>query len=409
MAKQRSSAALIVALSIVGVLLVVIRPLHREAQVLEHPAEEQVASAAVLSRALLDESLALGRGYLLANQKEEGNFNYEYDFLTRAYSTGDNQVRQAGPLWALALIHRDQPSPETRDAVLKGFAFFRAHSKELPDGRRIVIYPHSKYGETGTVSILSLALIEFLRVETGCPECADLTEDLDGYLKFLLSQKRKDGQYYEHYAYKDGASMDGTSSYFDGETLLALSKAARYLGHDELKDPVLDSAKRMYHHYVTEALQESQDPAILKSFYQWGTMAYYEIATSGWEDADVYGDHAIEMTHWMIGVHDVLERTFNTGYAFEGIMHAYELARRKGDTDAEALFRDAAQEGLGKLTTWQVGIPVANDYLRAHSTDDPLARGGVMNAADNPKLRIDVTQHQMHAVLLAREFLYPAP
>ncbi|MDD5026377.1 MAG: hypothetical protein PHH13_03300 [Candidatus Peribacteraceae bacterium] len=407
MAKQRFSVTIFVILSIVGVLLVVIRPFHRDAQVLEHTAEQKDAPAPVLNRALLDESLALGRGYLLANQKEEGNFNYEYDFLARTYSTGDNQVRQAGPLWALALIHRNQPSPETRSAILRGFAFFREHSKEFADGRRIVVYPHSKYGETGTVSILSLALIEFLRIEGECPECSGLTKDLDGYLTFLLSQKRKDGQYYEHYAYKDGASQDGTSPYFDGETLLALSKAARYLGHDELRAPVLDSAKRMYHHYITEALQESQDPAILKSFYQWGTMAYYEIATSGWKDTDIYSDHAIEMTHWMIGVHDVLERTFNTGYAFEGIIHAYDLARSKGDADTEVLFRDTIEEGLSKLTTWQVGISVANDYLREHSTDDPLARGGVMNAANNPKLRIDVTQHQMHAVLLAQRYLYP--
>jgi hypothetical protein len=32
-----------------------------------------------------------------------------------------------------------------------------------------------------------------------------------------------------------------------------------------------------------------------------------------------------------------------------------------------------------------------------------------MNAADDPLLRIDVTQHQMHAVLLARRFVYPTP
>jgi hypothetical protein len=29
-----------------------------------------------------------------------------------------------------------------------------------------------------------------------------------------------------------------------------------------------------------------------------------------------------------------------------------------------------------------------------------------MNADDDPLLRIDVTQHQMHAVLLARRFVY---
>ena len=30
-----------------------------------------------------------------------------------------------------------------------------------------------------------------------------------------------------------------------------------------------------------------------------------------------------------------------------------------------------------------------------------------MNACDDPELRIDVTQHQMHAVILARRYLWP--
>jgi hypothetical protein len=57
-----------------------------------------------------------------------------------------------------------------------------------------------------------------------------------------------------------------------------------------------------------------------------------------------------------------------------------------------------------------VGGPLAaeNPYLAAHPTDDPLAVGGVMNAASEPPLRIDVAQHQMHAVILALQHVYAA-
>ena len=54
-----------------------------------------------LSRDLLERSLELGTSFLLHNQKEQGNFQYEYDFVKRRYNPNDSQVRQAGALWVL--------------------------------------------------------------------------------------------------------------------------------------------------------------------------------------------------------------------------------------------------------------------------------------------------------------------
>jgi hypothetical protein len=73
-----------------------------------------------------------------------------------------------------------------------------------------------------------------------------------------------------------------------------------------------------------------------------------------------------------------------------------------------------------KLTSWQIGGPLveANPFLVENKTDDPVALGGIMNSAkaypDKPpekgdtrhELRIDVTQHQMHAVTLALRHVY---
>ena len=56
-----------------------------------------------LTRTILDRSLRAGTSYLLHNQKKEGNFYYQYDFLKKKYSKGDSEVRQAGALWGLAL------------------------------------------------------------------------------------------------------------------------------------------------------------------------------------------------------------------------------------------------------------------------------------------------------------------
>jgi hypothetical protein len=72
-----------------------------------------------------------------------------------------------------------------------------------------------------------------------------------------------------------------------------------------------------------------------------------------------------------------------------------------------------------KLTSWQIHGPLAdkNEFLKKNPTTDEWAIGGVMNKAKPAKrpkptttyheLRVDVTQHQMHAVTLALRYVYP--
>ena len=81
-------------------------------------------------------------------------------------------------------------------------------------------------------------------------------------------------------------------------------------------------------------------------------------------------------------------------------------ARVKGYSLKAEKYRDTIEKGLGKLSTWQVGSPVANSFIRKHPTADPLAIGGVQNHGSESPLRIDVTQHQMHAVILARRYVF---
>ena len=76
------------------------------------------------------------------------------------------------------------------------------------------------------------------------------------------------------------------------------------------------------------------------------------------------------------------------------------------DTKTAEKIRKVIDEGLAKLTSWQVSGPMQNEYLLEHSIGDKIALGGVMNEKDNPYLRIDVTQHQMHSVILALKYIY---
>jgi len=359
-----------------------------------------------LTRAVLDESLALGRRFLLNNQRPEGNFYYCYDFLQRRDVDGDSSVRQAGALWGLALIHRDGPSPQTAEAVARGLAFFRRYSRRTPTGGRYVAYPTDLMGSTGTVALVCLSLIETVRADPDSATAIARRRELDEYLHFLLAVRMPDGRFHARYDHRSGRGFGGPSPYYDGESLLALARAARYAGRGDLKGVLLESAERMYETHVEGALRLDPDSADTKGFYQWGTMAFYELYTSGWQGTKVYAPRAVALAEWMIDVHRTLDRTRNTAYAHEGMVTAWELARLSGDRRARDKIADVIDRGMAKLTSWQVGGPMENDFLRDHPTADPRAVGGVMNQRDGPALRIDVTQHQMHAVILARRFIY---
>ena len=140
-----------------------------------------------LSRDLLERSLELGTSFLLHNQKEQGNFQYEYDFVKRRYNPNDSQVRQAGALWGLALIHQNEPSEATSDALVKGFEFFFEHSKATSDGALYVVYPGDRAGRTGTVALMTLALIDFLRSDDSTADEPEYRSALLKYLDFLIS------------------------------------------------------------------------------------------------------------------------------------------------------------------------------------------------------------------------------
>lgn len=359
-----------------------------------------------LDRAAVEASLAAGRKFLLNCQRPQGNFRYMYDFVDRREVPGDNSVRQAGTLWGLASIHREMPTRQSRRAVDQGLAFFREHSRTDIFGGRFIVYPRERPASTGAVALVALALVEMIRSPMPDDEKVPYRRELAEYLKFLDRLRRRDGLWAAEYDTGTGSPGEGTSPYFNGESLLAYCKAARYAGMAEYARPAVESAHACYEAHVTQALRRDPDSDVTKGFYQWGTMAFYELYSSNWENTEACADYSMHLATWIIHTHGILDRSRNTAYAFEGLACAAEIARLSGDRAAADYLREVVDTGLAKLTSWQVGGPMPNDYLRENPTTDPRAVGGVMNGDDDPHLRIDVTQHQMHALLLARDFVY---
>ncbi|KQC08907.1 MAG: hypothetical protein APR62_03795 [Smithella sp. SDB] len=363
------------------------------------------SSALQLNKSILDQSIELASKYILVSQKDEGNFVYEYNLLTHKESVYDSQVRQAGALWGLALTHKEYPSSQTFLAMEKGLRFFKTHS--LVKGNvRFIVYPGEKSGSLGTVALVTLALIDFIPTVQDKKIKEIYKDDLDQYVNFLLLARKKDGQFYSSYNLETGQPFGNPSPYFDGEALLALVKAVKYSGYKQLKPIVLQSASRMHEVLVQQALKKDVDSPITKGFYQWGSMSFFEIYQARWENYRQFGQYVIDLAYWMIDVHETLKRPRNTAYAHEGLNCAWEIARLEKNEQAAQKIASVIDQGLYKLISWQKGSPLENEFLK--SVSDTKALGAVMNSKYDPVLRIDVTQHQVHAMLLARKYLYSA-
>ena len=119
-----------------------------------------------LTREILLKSFKLGNKYIINNQKPEGNFNYEYDFVNNEVTGTDNQVRQAGAVWALALMYTYDRNDETKKALDKALGFFINNTiTGSKQGNLVISYPRDDISNTNTIAIVSLALIDYLTLE----------------------------------------------------------------------------------------------------------------------------------------------------------------------------------------------------------------------------------------------------
>lgn len=254
-------------------------------------------------------------------------------------------------------------------------------------------------GALGTVVLVAMALAERLRRPEGLdPERLErMRRALDGSIAFVRASRRPEGRFYEEHDLSRGMRRGDPSPYADGEALLLFATLAVRDGRSDLLPETLRWAEEDHAVLVRDALAAEPDPASTKGYYQWASMAWAQLIAGG-HDPDLWGTRLTDLAVWMIEVHRTLSRTRNTAYAYEGLLPAFAEARRRQDPELARRLACVAHQGLRKLCSWQLGHPLASDALRGAPE---VYRGGVQNHALEPGLRIDVTQHQLHALTLA--------
>jgi hypothetical protein len=361
----------------------------------------QRCTAEPLTAADLDQAVALGGRYLVASQKSEGNFVYEVDWTTGAEKGGDNAVRQAGAVWGLALWHQEGVA-DALAPLDRALAWWRANRRSDDQGQSWLAYQTEPSGQMGTVALIGLALVDRLSAPQGLDEArkADWTSWLDEMLTFARRARLPAGGFADRYQADSGQLARSSNPYVDGELLLLLARAGRQLGRQDCLTDAVAWAPVDYERNVTVPRAKDPDPDTTKGYYQWGSMSWHQLAMAG-HDAERLGGWLVELAHWMIDVHHTLDRRRNTAYAYEGILSAMAWARQSGDTASAAKFACTAHQGMRKLFSWQIGHPLAMPQL---ANAPERYAGGVQNEKGDPVLRIDVTQHQLHAAILARRY-----
>jgi hypothetical protein len=368
-----------------------------------------------LDRRVVVESLRAGQAFLLNNQKPAGNFNYSYDFVRKRLDQSDHQVRQAGALWVLALLFQQQPNRELRSAFDRALDFFLSRTRASgPNGALAVAYPGEGQCLSGTVALTALAIVEYLQacqssgVELNPVRRQQLLGALDGYLRHLESMPLQNRHFSRSWSWSKKERSTDWDPYTDGECLLCLIRAAKSQGVSRLVPQIEASIAHLARHYTVGQWSRHPDSALTMGFFQWGCMAFWEYRDTGWKEASIANDYLRIMGWWSTHVHRVLQDPTNTAADFEGLIFCWRAAKETNDLAAAQELAWTIDQGLNKLITWQVAGPLErlNPFLRNHPTRDPLAVGGVLGQCDLPYLRIDVTEHHLHALMLARHYLW---
>ncbi len=388
----------------------------------EDPKDPRTFMELKMTRELLEEEFALGSQFLINWQLPEGNFRYMYDWLEGTWVLDDNQVRQAGSLWGVALCHRYEPKPETKESLDKGLKFWFDNTVEGPEGTLTLKYKEDRNISSGTVALVALSIIEYLMTDAPMEEeyKTELTAKLKGYLDFLQWMQLDNGHISRDYRHDAKDKVRRSSPYYDGESLLCLCKAARQLGYTEYVPTIETMARATAETYTIGSWPEDIDSNQTKGFYQWSSMSFLEYYQAQWKDYELFADVTLSLGWWMTHTHATLKKRRNHAYAVEGLNSAYLIARMRGDVPAQIDLLYTLDRSLHKLGGWQINGPLShtNSFLVDNPSDDIMALGGVMNARKpsgaevkkdvSHQLRIDVTQHQMHAVTMALEDIYTA-
>jgi hypothetical protein len=358
---------------------------------------KRLVAQSEVSRAFVEDQQRVLGDFLCRNVRPDGRMLYIY-YPSRAVDDRkrNNMIRQFMATVALSRTARFRGDDAIYALAEKNIRFNL--KKFYRSTGKLGCIEYDNKVKLGAVALAVLSLLEhprraqFKRQEQRLWAMIDyLWEDTGAFRTFFKPQGRNDVQ-----------------NFYPGEALLAWS----FL-YEETRDPRLLERFMKSMRYYREWHRKQRNPA----FIPWHVQAYHKVHRIT-EDQEL-ADFIFEMSDWLLGMSqwhhnalyaDTLGRFHDpdnpqygpphasaTGVYLEGLIDAFELARRLGHDERRERYRLAIVRGLRSVEQLTLRDDLDMFYLPVEERE--AMRGGVRNTVYDNVVRIDNVQHNQMAIL----------
>ncbi len=340
-------------------------------------------------------------GWMERNQQPDGSFVYEYDTDTDTVSRDYNEVRHAGVTMALYQAAGRFPYVDALRAADRGLAWMR---ERLVRRHGWAALAPGDTASLGATALMTVGLTE-RRLATGDAQYDPLLRELG---QFMTALQRDDGGFYMAWDIgPDQPEYEGTSRYFPGEALWALTLLAKAFPGEGWDAP----ARRAAGFIATKRddVEEIDFPPLAD---QWAAYGLAEMSSWGLTDGEIdYARSLAERFGFLVRVESQRQGSFigrivrgreARGAGAGTWVEALAALWRLSATDSRlADMRPKIEERLrcigGIMAERQVSAEEAAGYPRPD-----LVRGAWVRGGDT---RMDDQQHTISGLLYTLDAL----
>lgn len=320
--------------------------------------------------------------YNLKNeQKSNGSFKYEIDFITGKYSKENNIVRQAGVGYALGEYYSYSKDKKIKKTLRNAIKRYENESINYKKGSLLSYKGKASKAKIGATALALLSELQYSKT-SGDNRFSDIRSK---WLNGIIS------------LYKDGAGFYSSpksyseSPYFNGETWLALATYNKYYPNNKRVKNLLKKLDP----YMMSRYSKKLD----KGFFHWGLMSAskrYEATKNskflkfGIQQAKLYFDYRPKAVE-----------NLNSCYFAEGIGSLLiQMEKANINKDFQKDLKARLEDEMKKNRSFQIasdtiimnGIKLKSKTIKNH-------KGGFRNGLYRPQSRIDFTQHCISAMI----------
>ncbi len=303
-------------------------------------------------------------------------------------STDNNMIRQFMATVCLVRLANEKPDDARLRELARRNLTYNLQKFFVKEGELGII----RYGDArlGAMALAALAIVE-------SPFREDFAEYEIALRKTTEHMQRDDGAFWSFF----GSESRDNQNFYPGETLLLWATLYAQT-RDEALWKRIDDAFRYYKVWHIE----NRNPA----FIPWHTQAYVRLLKV--RDYPEMRDFVFEMNDWLLGMqqwdnmdypdqlgrfYDPKRRQYGVPHAsstavyLEGLIDAYDLAVKVGDTARAKKYKKAIKGGIRALQQIQFMDDVDMFYIEKR----PTVYGGLRTTEFDNRIRVDNVQHAL--------------